>query len=273
MVTTSQLSVPGKDRDLDAYLALPEGPSKRSPAVVVIHEIFGPDAHIQDVARRVASEGYVALAPNLFTGEIAALLTPKTIGESIGFLRSLPPEVQRDPAQIQERIRQQPVEQQGSLAAMLQIQDPARHRLFAQDLYGVTQYLRTRDDVNREHVGSMGFCFGGGMSALLAGTDPELGAAVIFYGNSPPADIVAKIRCPVLGLYGAEDHRITDTVPKLAEEAESHGVRFSFHIYAGAGHGFFNDSRASTYHAEAARDAWHRLLEFFHEHLGTRSSP
>ncbi|MGA7923257.1 MAG: dienelactone hydrolase family protein [Thermoplasmata archaeon] len=273
MVTASQLTVPGKDRDLEAFLALPDGPTKRRPAVVVIHEIFGPDPHIQDVTHRLANEGYVALAPNLFTGEIAELLTPKAIGESMGFLRALPPEVQRDPAQIQERIRQQPAEQQRPLAAMFKIQDPARHRIFAEDLLGVARYLRARDDVAPENVGSVGFCFGGGMSALFAGTDPELAGAVIFYGNSPPSDVVAKIRCPVLGLYGAEDRRITDTVPKLAQEAEAHGVNFSFHIYAGAGHGFFNDTRTSAYQEEAARDAWHRVLEFFHSHLESRSSP
>jgi carboxymethylenebutenolidase len=271
MVATSHLTVPGKDRSLQAHLALPDGPRTRRPAVVVIHEIMGPDAHIQDVTRRFAVEGYVALAPNLFTGEIETLLTPSVVGESFAFLRSLPPEVQRDPVKIQERIRDLPAQQQRPLEALLRIQDPAQHRAFAHDLLGVTQYLRTRDDVDPKRVGSVGFCFGGGMSGLLAGVDPDLAAAVIFYGNSPPAEVVAKIRCPVLGLYGSEDHRITDTVPKLAQETQAVGVKFAFHVYSGAGHAFFNDTRPSTYNAEAARDAWPRVLEFFRQNLGTGS--
>ena len=262
-----RVPVPGSHRELEAYLALPDGGPARRSAVIVIHEIFGPDAHIQDVAGRFASEGYVAIAPNLFTGEIQALLTPAAVSTGMGFLRSLPPEEQRDPVRIRARIAERPAEERALLEALLRIQDPARHREFAQDLVGVARYLRSRDDVEPRKVASVGFCFGGGMSALLAAADPDLAAAVIFYGNSPSAELVPRIRCPILGLYGSEDRRITDTVPKFADDARRAGVDLAYHVYPGASHAFFNDTRPQAYQPDAARDAWRRVLEFFRKNL------
>ncbi|MFZ0699174.1 MAG: dienelactone hydrolase family protein [Thermoplasmata archaeon] len=262
------ISVPGENRTLEAHLALPEDRSGRRPAVIVIHEIFGPDPHIQDVARRFARDGYVAIAPNLFTGEIQRLLTPGAISTGFGFLRGLPPEVQRDPAQIQSRIAALPPEERASLAALMKIQDPAQHSKFAQDLLAVARYLRRRSDVEPTKVASVGFCFGGAMSGRLACVDPELAAAVIFYGNTPPSDQIPRIRCPVLGLYGAEDHRITDTIPNFATEAKNAGVRLTYHIYPGAPHAFFNDTRTEVYRADAAADAWKRVQAFLRTEFG-----
>ncbi len=255
--------VPGEGRNIDAHLALPEG--GRGPAVIVIHEIFGPDAHIQDVAKRFAREGYVALAPNLFTGEIQKLLTPQAVAAGFGFLRSLPPEIQRDPAKIQAKIAERPPEEQKALMGLMRIQDPRQHQAFARDLASVARYLRNQDYVEGGKVGSVGFCFGGGISALLACTDPDLNAAVIFYGNTPPKELIPKVRCPVLGLYGGEDHRITDTVPEFAEDAKKAGVQLTYHIYPGAQHAFFNDSRPQVYNAAAAADAWGRVLAFYRQ--------
>ncbi len=257
--------VPGDGRTLDAHLALPA--RGRGPAVIVIHEIFGPDAHIQDVAKRFAQAGYVALAPDLFTGEIQHLLTPQAVMAGFGFLRSLPPEVQRDPAQIQAKIAERPAEEQKLLAGLMKIQDPMQHRAFARDLAAVARHLREQSYVEGGRVGSVGFCFGGGIAGLLACTDPDLRAAVIFYGNTPPKDLLPKARCPILGLYGGEDHRITDTVPAFVEDAKSAGVPLTYHIYPGAQHAFFNDSRPQVYNAAAAADAWERVQTFFQQTL------
>lgn len=264
---STPMTIPGAGRNLDAYLALPEGDAGRRPAVIVIHEIFGPDAHIQDVARRFAREGYVALAPNLFTGEIQKLLTPQAVAAGFGFLRGLPPEVQRDPAQIQAQIASRPPEERAPLEALMQIQDPDRHARFALDLLAAAGYLRSRSDVDPGKVGSVGFCYGGMMSGRLACVDPNLGATVIFYGNTPPSELIPNIRCPVLGLYGGEDRRITDTVPQFAEEAKRAGVRLTYHVYPGAQHAFFNDTRATMYNADAAADAWKRVNAFFTKEL------
>ena len=107
---------------------------------------------------------------------------------------------------------------------------------------------------------------GGGLSAQLACAEPELAAAVIFYGASPAQDDLGGLRCPVLGFYGGEDPRITATVPGLAAAMEAAGKSYEWHVYAGAPHAFFNDTRRS-YDVGAARDAWARLLGFFAEHL------
>lgn len=261
------VSLQGAGRPLDAYLALSRDRVRRQPAVIVIHEIFGPDAHIQDVTRRFANEGYVAIAPNLFTGEIQSLLTPSAIAAGFDFLRGLPPEVQRDPVQIRAKIAERPMPERAPLAALTKIQDPEVHRQFARDLLAVAEYLRAREDVSPMGVASVGFCFGGAMSGLLAGTDPRLGAAVIFYGNTPPAELIHRIRCPVLGLYGGEDHRITDTIPAFSKEAQLAGVDYTYHVYPGARHAFFNDSRAHVYDPAAAADAWVRVREFLRRTL------
>jgi carboxymethylenebutenolidase len=257
------LRVQGASRQLDAYLARPVGGTGPRPAVIVVHEIFGPDAHIQAVAERFASAGYVALAPNLFTGEIQSQLTPTAVAAGMAFLRGLPAEVQRDPAQIQERIRALPPEEQRLHGALRQIQDPARLAEFSEDLVRVAQFLRTQKYVDATKVLGLGFCFGGGMAARLATSDPLLAGSVIFYGNPPPEADIPRIRCPIMGLYGAEDRRITDTVPKLAEDLQRAGVSFAYTIYPGAGHAFFNDSRPTMYNATAAADAWSRVLGFF----------
>jgi len=115
-------------------------------------------------------------------------------------------------------------------------------------------------------VGSVGWCMGGGLSGRLACRDAQLEAAVIFYGMAPPAEELAAITCPVLGFYGADDPRITADVPTFAEAMSVAGKSFEHHLYEGAPHAFFNDTRPS-YHVDAARDAWARCLTFFAANL------
>jgi carboxymethylenebutenolidase len=107
-------------------------------------------------------------------------------------------------------------------------------------------------------VASIGFCMGGGLSARLAAHDPALAGAIVFYGMSPPDAEAAKIRCPVLGLYGALDPRINASVPAFQAAA---GERLEVHTYDGAYHAFFNETRP-VYSVDAARDAWARALGF-----------
>ena len=116
-------------------------------------------------------------------------------------------------------------------------------------------------------VGSVGFCMGGGMSYRLAAHADVLSAAVIFYGSSPnQIEEAATVSCPILGLYGETDARITGAVPDLTEALKRNGKSIETHVYAGAPHAFFNDT-APSYREEAAKDAWIRTLAFFRQHL------
>lgn len=261
------VSISTGTRNLDCYLALPEGGPSRHPAVVVIHEIFGVDAHIQDVARRFAREGYVALAPNLFTGEIQKILTPQNIGLAMQSFAQAPPDLRRDPSKFAAFAASQPPERRPVLEAFARVTSPPQQEIFARDLLAVANYLRTLPEVDPARIGSVGFCFGGAMSVRLATVDPDLRACIIFYGQNPPLDAVPGIRASVLGLYGGEDHGITDTVPLLDESMRKAGHHFEYHVYPGARHAFFNDTRSQTHHPESAQDAWKRVLTFFNQEL------
>jgi len=269
MPKVEAVKVPGDGRQLDAWLAVPDGPAGRHPAVVVIHEIFGPDAHIQDVARRFAAEGYVALAPNLFTGELQAILTPQNVALGLAAFAEAPPDpaLRRDPSKLAAFAATQPAERRPILLALGRVSTPSVQAGFARDLLAATRYLRLDPSVDLRRTGSVGFCFGGAMSARLATVDPDLRAAVIFYGQNPPLEEVPRIHAAVLGLYGGEDPGITGQVPALAEAMRAAGKTFDSHVYPEAKHAFFNDTRPTNYRAEAARDAWKRVLAFFHQQL------
>jgi carboxymethylenebutenolidase len=268
MTLEREAKVRTEGRELDVYLALPPGgrPGERHPAVVVIHEIFGPDAHIRDVAQRFAKLGYVAAAPDLFSGELHDLLTPANVRLAMQAFATAPPDLRRDPSKLAAFAETQPAERRPILLAFGRIGSPSVQEGFARDLHAVTQYLRTLPEVDPRRVGSVGFCFGGAMSARLATVDPDLRAAVIFYGQNPPLDAVPNIRASVLGLYGGEDPGITQTVPQFAEAMAAAGKQFEYHVYPGAKHAFFNDTRPS-YHKESADDAWPRVVAFFRSKL------
>ncbi len=263
-----EVKIPSQGRELDCYIAYPPRRAGKSPALVVIHEIFGPEAHIRGVARRFAAEGYVSAAPNLFTGELQRLLTPQNIAYAMQAFAQAPPDLRRNPAKLAEFAASQPAERRPVLEAFGKISTPPVQASFAQDLKAVTRYLATLPEVAADRIGSVGFCFGGAMSGRLATVDPDLRAAVIFYGQNPPLADVPRIRARVLGLYGNEDPGITSTVPELAEAMRQAGNRFDYHVYPGAKHAFFNDTRPN-YHKESAEDAWNRVTRFFAETLGS----
>ena len=219
------------------------------------------------MAARFASRGYVAAAPNLFGGELGRLLTPANIALAMQAFAQAPPDLRRDPARIAAFAASQPPERRPVLEAFGRVSSPPVQAGFALDLLAVTRYLRTRPEVGAAKVGSVGFCFGGAMSARLATVDPELAAAVIFYGQNPPFDAIPGIRAAVLGLYGEQDPGITSTVPQFAEAMHRAGKNFSYHVYPGAKHAFFNDTRPN-YQRESALDAWERVLRHFATYLG-----
>jgi carboxymethylenebutenolidase len=228
---------------MGGYLALPDGEGPH-PAVLVFMEIFGVNDHIREVTRRVAKEGYVALAPDYFhrTGPGIQLAYDEA-GMSAG------------------------MEQLNQLVADQMIDD-------AKDAIA---FLRKRDDVVADRIGAMGFCIGGHMT-YLAACETDLVAAAAYYGGAIAADegpggalptvsrtpkISGRIHC----YFGAKDalipqHRV-DTIRGALESA---GIAHEVHVYDDADHGFHCDQRAS-YHEASAKDAWRRTFELFAETL------
>jgi carboxymethylenebutenolidase len=213
---------------VSGYLSRPEGEG-RFPAVVVIHENRGLNEHTRDVARRFAAEGFVALAPDLLSrkGGTAIMASPDKARE---ILSTIPPE----------------------------------HAIA--DLKDALSYLNNHSRVQPGKLASVGFCWGGARSFTLATESDLLRAAVVFYGSAPPLENLAQVKCPVLGIYGETDERITSQVPAVAEAMQKSGKQFEYKIYEGAGHAFFNDA-GERYNAEAAQDAWVQTITFLRKHL------
>lgn len=197
------------------------------PAVVVIHEWWGLNDQVREEARELAGEGYVALAVDLYRGRVAT-----TSDEAHELSRGLP-------------------------------EDRARR-----DLLAAFAYLAARKDVRAKSIGSIGWCMGGGYSLQLALAEPRLAAAVIYYGRLAADEAtLAKLRAPVLGLFGEDDRGIPAASVREFEAAlKKLGKPASIHLYAGAGHAFANETRPS-YRKEAAEDAWAKTLAFFAENL------
>jgi carboxymethylenebutenolidase len=127
-------------------------------------------------------------------------------------------------------------------------------------------WLAGQEGVNGK-VGIVGFCWGGGIAGQVAVSEPELDAAVVFYGRTPPADEVRNIKAPLLLHYAGLDERINANVPAFRDALDRAGVRYELHMYEGANHAFHNDTSDARYSAEAAKLAWSRTVEFLKREL------
>jgi carboxymethylenebutenolidase len=261
--------------DHSGYLAWPESAKRPLPAVIVIQEVYGVDSHIQDVTRRFAGAGYAALAPDLYAkaGVRPPSLSQERIQETQTFIRHLPPGAWLDQKIRETELLKLPEPQQSNNRETFDTlfagmgTGGIRFDQYIAPLKASVRYLRHECAVSSgQKVGCVGFCMGGGLSALLACHDEDLSGAVMFYGTSPPADLVSAIPCLVLGFYGSLDTRVNATLPGFIEAMKNAGRQFEHHLYEGAGHGFFNDSRLS-YNADAARGAFVRTLAFFEQTL------
>jgi len=260
----------GSGGEYTGYLAYPKRAPLPLPGVIVIQEAWGVDAFIEEVAQRLALAGYAAFAPDLYArdGARPPLLTRERVAQLQAFVNQPPPGVWQDKAKRDEAI--------GALAEPARATLSATHEAFQKAvssdghidvLLAASRHLRAEQKATRgQKIGSVGFCLGGGLSALLAARDPEIAAAVVYYGVSPPDALVPAIQAPILGLYGEHDPRINGTLPGFAAAAERHHKRFEQHVYPGAQHAFFNGNRPS-YDVAASRDAYARVLAFFREHL------
>jgi carboxymethylenebutenolidase len=216
----------GSTGQIEAYLSRPRGAGPH-PAILVIHENRGLNDHTRDVARRFAAEGLVALAPDALSrkGTTSKMASVDDARNAIGTLT---------PTEIVD------------------------------DLKSAWRYLEGHKQVDKRKISSVGFCWGGARSFTLATEIPALYRAIVFYGSPPPEERLASIQCPVLGLYGEKDARITSTVPATAAAMKRLGKRFDYKIYPGADHAFFNDT-GPRYQGEAAKDAWSRTLAFLRQ--------
>jgi len=229
VVDSSEVTFTSEGFNIKAYLAKPKG-GGAFPGLIIIHENRGLTDHIKDVARRYANQGYVVLATDLLSrvGGTARFSTTDDAVAAIGKLTT-----------------------DGVM----------------QDLNSAFNYLQSLTYVKKDRVGVLGYCWGGGNSLLFATRNPQLRAAVVYYGPNPAnIDDVAKIAAPVLGVYGAEDTRITMNVPALEEAMKKYNKPFEHKTYAGAAHAFFNDTGA-RYNREASFQAWQITLAFLQQHL------
>ena len=238
-VTSTLVQVPTSDGNMSASLSRPAA-AGRYPGVVVVQEAFGLNGHIKDVAARIAGEGYVTLAPDLYY---------RAGGPVVGY-DNLP-----------EAIR-----------LMMELTDDN----IVKDMGAAIAFLQQQDGVRADRIGFTGFCMGGRVSFLTACLNPAVKAAVPFYGGgiagaTPPAkaplDHAGALAAPLLLFFGDQDAFIPlDQVDRIKSRLAELQKEVEVVVYPGADHGFFCNERPS-YHADAAQDAWNRMLAFFSKHL------
>lgn len=227
-LSVDDVKFPGFTGEMVGKLARPTGEA-RHPAVIVIHENRGLNAHIADVTRRVALEGFVALAPDALSPLGG---TPDDETKAVSMINQLKPE------------------------------DTVKNYVAA------VKYLKTHRSSNGK-VGVVGFCWGGAMANQLAVNSPDVQAAVPYYGRQPASEDVPKIKASLLLHYAAEDEGINKGIPAFEEALKKAGVEYQLYMYPGTQHAFNNDTNPQRYNKQAADIAWKRTIDFFNKKLKT----
>jgi len=227
-IETRKVSFASTEGSIAGYLAWPKATSGKLPAVIVIHENRGLNPHIQDITRRLALAGYLALAPDYLS---ALGGTPADEDKARDLIATL------KPAAI-DAI---------SLSAL--------------------NYLQTHERSTGK-LGTVGFCWGGGAVNQLAVIAPDLKAGVAFYGMQAKAEAVGKIKAALLLHYAGLDERINAGIPAYEAALKANGVAHEIHVYSGVNHAFNNDTNAARYEEAAAKLAWQRTLDFLKRNLG-----
>ena len=227
--------LPGSDVPVRTWAVYPER-SDDAPVVIVIMEIYGLTDWIRSVADQMAAEGFIALAPDLLSG----------MGPGGGGTEAF---ASRDDVVAGVRGLES---------------EEAMRRLDAVRAYALTIPSGTGE------VGVVGFCWGGGTSFTYAAHQPDLDAAIVYYGSSPSdSEVYGGITAPVLGLYGGDDQRVNATIPGAQEAMSGLGKPYEVEIYDGAGHGFLRaQADREGANMRATEQAWDRTVAFFREHLG-----
>lgn len=223
---TEYIDYPGSTGKVRAVLARPKADAKR-PAVLVIHENRGLNPHIEDVTRRLALEGFLAMGPDA--------LSP---------LGGAPSD--SDKARMMMRKLDKKSTLENYLAAV--------------------KYLKTHP-LSTGKVGVVGFCWGGAVANQLAVNSPDVSAVIPFYGRQPAPEDVPKIQASLLLHYAEVDERINSGISAYENALKAAGIDYRMYIYDGTKHAFHNDTSAARYHKEAAELAWQRTISFFNEKL------
>jgi carboxymethylenebutenolidase len=223
---TETIRYAGASGPVIAYLARPKE-EKKHPAVIVIHENRGLQPHIKDVARRIALEGFLAIAPDALSSLGG---TPATPEEAMPMFQKIDYETTK------------------------------------KDFTAAVKYLKT-NPLTTGKVGCTGFCWGGAMTNNVAVNAPDLDAAVPYYGSQPKAEDVPKIKAPMLLHYAGNDERINQGIPAFEKALKDAKIEYQIYIYEGAEHAFNNDSNPQRYNKEAADLAWGRTIKFLKEKL------
>jgi carboxymethylenebutenolidase len=228
--------------DIPVYQVEPTGDCKGG--LLLIHEVWGLSDHIKDVADRFGKEGYLVIAPNLL--------------HELDIQEHLTPELAKDLFNPEKRNATQP-KLRGLMAPM---QTPEFGKATAKKVKTCFSWLHEEPAANQK-VAVVGYCFGGTYSFTLAIQEPELVAAVPYYGHADySAEELSAITCPILAFYGENDERLIEALPRLEEYMHQARVDFTAVVYPEAGHAFFNDSNPYAYKESAAHDAWSKTLEF-----------
>lgn len=212
------------------YLAQPAGEEGQLPAVVMIHEWWGLNENIKNMAEQMAGEGYVVLAVDLYDGEVA---TESSQAQTLA-----------------SSVRENPGAAVDNLNASV-------------------AYLSNLENVDDSRIASLGWCFGGGFSLQLAlNAEQPLAATVIYYGTLVTDEQeLASITWPVLGIFGADDQSIpVEDVNAFEASLDANGIMNEIHVYEGVGHAFANPS-GDNYAPEEAEDAWEKTLDFLSLHV------
>ncbi len=263
---SSDITYKSGNENISARLAVP-AEKGNYPGIVLVHEIFGLDDHTKDVAGRIAAEGYSVIAPHLFSSErFAVPLSTENIAAAMRFMMSIPPEKHRDEAYREAEMAKLGAEDRAAVTEVNRILFENRPvDTFTEYLSSAVDYLNSNTDTGGK-IGSVGFCFGGGMSISLACTG-KTDASIIFYGENPsPIDKVANVKGAVMGLYGGEDARINSKIHELVAALTANKRPFTIRVFPGARHAFFNDTRP-MYDEKAARESWAMVKEFFRDNL------
>ena len=214
-----------------AWVVYPERKDK-APVVIAIHENTGINTWTRAVADQLAADGFIGIAPDLTTMFRTGDLT-------------------QDP------------DRDAGRAAIGKVTPELGNQI----LDAVAKYGMSLPSAQKKY-GIIGFCWGGGRSFLHATHSPSLGASVVFYGSPPSDTAMAKIKAPVLGLYGANDARINATIPATDSAMKRLGKSYEYHIFEGAGHGFLRAQDGNEPNTAASLAAWPRAIVFLKSKLG-----